>query len=606
MPDPLWQLESVRLGSPHAPRLDDVSVSISTGVTAVLGCSGAGKTSLLNLLVGYERPDAGAVSGGPTTGKHALPLFWAPQDGGLWPHLSAREHLATVLPPGGQGRVDELLAALDLADRAAAHPAEMSMGERSRLAVARALAAKPAVLVLDEPLSHVDTARAGRYWRVIRAHVADAGASLVFATHRPESVIGEAQEVVCLRGGRLIYAGSVEALYWEPRTREQAECLGAVNWLSQEDAGRWLADGASVRSCYRPEHLSVVPDAEGDLTVESSRFRGSVAESELRHEPTGRRRRFCHRAEGGPLRRGMKVVLRVLAVLLLVALVGCGGAEGPALSVSAVRHWPVPPAGPSIPAPRAVAVGPEGRAHVLDTAGRVLVYGPDGEVARRWTMPEAEVGTAEGLCVLRDGRVAVADTHYSRVIVFDRQGRELLRFGREGTGPGEFLYPVAVAADEDGNLFVAEYGSNDRVQKFAPDGELLLEFGGFGTGAEQFQRPSGLAWREGRLYVADAMNSRVQVFAADGRSLGVLGGGQELTFRLPYDVAAGPEGDLYVVEYGAARVSRVTPEGRLVGRFGAVGHGEGQMRTPWGLAVAPGGHILIADTGNRRIVELMP
>jgi DNA-binding beta-propeller fold protein YncE len=302
----------------------------------------------------------------------------------------------------------------------------------------------------------------------------------------------------------------------------------------------------------------------------------------------------------------MTVALRVLAALLVAVLIGCGGAQEPALHVSAVRHWPLPPAGASIPAPRAVAVGPEGMVHVLDTAGRMLVYDAEGNMARQWTMPESEVGTAEGLCVLPDGRVVVADTHYSRVIVFDRRGRELLRFGGEGTGPGRFIYPVAVAADEEGDLFVAEYGSNDRVQKFSAEGELLLEFGTFGAGAEQFQRPSGLAWHDGRLYVADAMNGRVQVFTADGRSLGVLGGEEAPSFRLPYDIAVGPQGDLYVVEYGAGRVSRVTAAGRLVGRWGAVGHAEGRMHTPWGLDVTPDGRVLVADTGNRRIVELLP
>ena len=82
----LWTLDRVTLGR----RLRDVTLTIERGVTAVLGHSGAGKTSLLNLLVGFESADSGEVSARFDRGAHARPLFWAPQDDGLWPHLTAR------------------------------------------------------------------------------------------------------------------------------------------------------------------------------------------------------------------------------------------------------------------------------------------------------------------------------------------------------------------------------------------------------------------------------------------------------------------------------------------------------------------------------------
>ena len=110
MGEALWRLSGVRLGGNSPARLQDISLEIREGVTAVLGCSGAGKTSLLNLLVGFEAPDGGGISAALPTQGHSLPLYWAPQNGGLWPHLTVRRHLEAVLPEGaGEGAVAEML-----------------------------------------------------------------------------------------------------------------------------------------------------------------------------------------------------------------------------------------------------------------------------------------------------------------------------------------------------------------------------------------------------------------------------------------------------------------------------------------------------------------
>ena len=106
MPSALWKLDNVSLVGSGVPRLDGLSLEIHPGVTAILGPSGAGKTSLLNLLVGYERPDEGTVFHAGNLPQvanlrevHSLPVYWVPQGGGLWPHLTAEEHLRLVLSP---------------------------------------------------------------------------------------------------------------------------------------------------------------------------------------------------------------------------------------------------------------------------------------------------------------------------------------------------------------------------------------------------------------------------------------------------------------------------------------------------------------------------
>ncbi|MBM4041892.1 MAG: ABC transporter ATP-binding protein [Planctomycetes bacterium] len=365
MPSPLWKLDNVSLAGSGVPRLDGVSLEIQPGVTAVLGPSGAGKTSLLNLLVGYERPDDGTVLccdrlPGSEIGNrksaignpHSLPLYWVPQGGGLWPHLTAEAHLRLVMGPGEQGTSAlSMLDAFGLVEKAGSRPDELSQGERARLAVARALMANAAVLVMDEPFANVDLARVGRYWAVVRRRIAETGASLVFATHSPEAVLAEAERVVCLSEGRLLYEGTVADLYWRPRTREEADCLGENNWLTPEEARLWLGREEERARCFRPEQIAIenaecgmrnvesgmrnlesgieaLPPATPhsalrtphSLVVQSSRFKGSVAEVELRHEgqeayglkPALRTRRFVHRPVGDGLKAGMRVVLRAL------------------------------------------------------------------------------------------------------------------------------------------------------------------------------------------------------------------------------------------------------------------------------------------------------
>jgi len=604
MSETLWKLEAVGLSQ----RLRDITLPIESGVTAILGHSGAGKTSLLNLLVAFEQPDAGNLNAAFDRGAHRVPIFWVPSDGGLWPHLTVAEHIAAVVDTStNAAETNQWLEEFDLTNRRNSRPDTLSAGEQARLAVARALAADATVLVMDEPLVHVDPSRVGKYWQVIRRHLKAKGTSLVFATHSPRSVLAEAQRVICLRDGRVLYNGAVDELYWRAASPELAGCLGEANWVEPDAARLWLRRDEPAPRCFRPEQISAQPDEQSPLVVESSRFQGAVAELELRHEPTGAVRTFYHRPSANHLAQGTRIVLKVLVCLLLcLHIVGCRqSASGPAIPVREVHLWSVPPQETMQPAARSLTIGNQGEVIALDTAGRVLVYAPDGSIKRQWRMPDTKIGKPEGVCVLRDGRVVVGDTHYHRVVVFKADGTLAYMFGKEGQGPGEFIYPVAVAKDAQENLYIAEYGSNDRVQKFTSDGKFILAFGAFGTKPGEFQRPSGLVWRDGKIYAADAFNNRIQVFTDDGKFLKILDSTEQpLALRLPYDLKLGPDDALYAVEYGAGRVTRFDLNGRTLGRYGTIGAGLGQFATPWGIAVDAQKRIYVADTGNRRVVEL--
>ena len=301
-------------------------------------------------------------------------------------------------------------------------------------------------------------------------------------------------------------------------------------------------------------------------------------------------------------------ILLSLTLNLALASSGCNdpGSTTPQLTVSKVSNWAMPAAGAKIPAPRGLAFDSNGDLFVLDDSGRVLVFGVDGQQKQQWPMPENEVGNPEGICLFQDGRIGIADTHYHRVVFFDREGNVLSMHGELGEQPGQFIYLSAITQDSVGNYYACEYGGNDRVQKFDVDGNFLISFGGFGTEDGQFQRPMGVVWHDGLLYVADAINNRIQTFHDDGQFVGVLGSEADRPrLHYPYDLAGGPNGDdLFAIEYGGNQVTRLSLQGESLGTFGSTGHGVGEFSTPWGLAVDSDGRIVVADTGNRRLVEL--
>ena len=603
--DRLWHLEGVRVEGWARPRLEVDALDIPIGITAVLGISGAGKTTLLNLLCGFARPDRGRIECFLARNNCRLPLFWVPQNDGLWPHRTARAHLEQV--QNGEARAArDWLADFNLEDHSLKTPEQLSHGERNRLAIARALASGASVLVLDEPMAHIDPARIGDYWKVIRDHCRDSNVSLVIATHSPEVALSEAEHAICLRDGRLIYSGSMRDLYHAPRSPEEAALLGPANWLSPAESNHWLGTQADADRCYRPEQIVVTASSDGPFVVEEARFAGSFGEVAVSDPKSATTRRFFHRPSGPRLGKGQRVVLKLIVALVMCFFgSACDKKDQPVLKVREIHYWTVPPQGSRFPAPRSVTCGPNHENYVLDKGGRVIVFGEDGTVLRKWDMPDARYGNPEGACVFLDGRIAVADTHYSRVVFFNHDGKVVGMLGSGGHGPSQFVYPVCVTQDPHGNFYVGEYGGNDRVQKFSVDGKFLLQIGRCGTAPGEFERASGVVWRDGLLYIADSFNNRIQVFSDVGEFRAVFGA-PDVDLGYPYALALGPQDDLFVIEYSTARVSRFDLKtGRLLGRFGSPGRGEGQFATPWGIDVDSKGTVLVADTDNRRIVELL-
>lgn len=299
----------------------------------------------------------------------------------------------------------------------------------------------------------------------------------------------------------------------------------------------------------------------------------------------------------------------VLTVFGLI-LVGCGsGSADPEFHISRFSTWKVPAAGRSLPAPRALYADRDDTIFALDDAGRILVYSADGQLQKQWYMPEYAIGRPEGIAKLLDGRIAVADTHYHRVVIFtaDLTGEVSHIFGQEGNGDGQFVFPVSVTQDPDGFLYVGEYGDAQRIQKFTVDGTYVTQFGRHGTEPGEFQRPSAIVWRNGTVYAVDAFNNRIQQFTDDGKFLGVISlPATSDPLEFPYDLNVTEDGRMFIIENKGARLTVLRSDGTIEGRYGRPTRDLNGFYAPWALAVLSDGRILVADTGNHRLVELTP
>ncbi|QDU78791.1 Putative 2-aminoethylphosphonate import ATP-binding protein PhnT [Polystyrenella longa] len=606
MSDVYWSVTNVILPGKPTPRLDHFSATLTSRPTAILGPSGSGKTSLLNVLAGFEQPQSGEVKPQFIKATNRLPLFWVPHTWGLWPHLTVQAQLEKVVTPPTTLHIERMLQAFDLFPLKSKYPHQLSQGEQSRVAVARALVAAPQVLLMDEPLVHVDPARAPGYWEFVREWCQSQQIALLFSTHQPEVALREAEEVLCLKEGRLLFQGSTQDLYQSPPSEELARYLGPTNWFAAEEVSIWFENPNNTIQHHRPEQLTWQSDASGPCEVEQACSLGALQEVDLHHPEDDLRRKVWLRSTNQSFIAGQRGFLKALLLLLGICLFsGCGSAEGVVLPVESTRYWMLPKDGYALPAPRAMGMSKEQNVLVLDTGGRVLIYTLDGKELRHWYMPEHDVGKPEGIIQLQDGRIAVADTHYHRVVFFNEQGDVVSMLGERGDKPGQFIYPVSITEDQNENFYVCEYGGNDRIQKFDRDGNFLLSFGGFGTADNEFQRASGITWHDGRIYAADAINNRIQVFTEEGKHLATWGSTEHpLELNYPYDIAAGPEDVFYVVEYGSGRVTKLNKQGQLLARYGSIGTGLGQFNTPWGITVDQQNNVFVADTGNRRVIQL--
>ena len=220
--------------------LDNVSIEVPDGsLTALLGPSGSGKSTLLRVIAGLERPDLGEVmiGGGDVT---RIPVEergvgFVFQHYAAFKHMTVRGNIAFGLQvrkrPKAEvaARVDELIRLVHLEGFANRYPAQLSGGQRQRMALARALAVEPRVLLLDEPFGALDATVRKELREWLRRLHDEVHVTTIFVTHDQEEAMDVAEQIVVMRDGHVEQAGSPVELYEHPATEFVMGFVGEVN-----------------------------------------------------------------------------------------------------------------------------------------------------------------------------------------------------------------------------------------------------------------------------------------------------------------------------------------------------------------------------------------
>ncbi len=325
------RLEGIRKNFGSFQALQDIHLAIEKGeFVCFLGPSGCGKTTLLRIIAGLETQTAGRIE---QAGRDISVLPPAERDYGivfqsyaLFPNLSVTENVAYGLvnrkQPRAQiqQRVDELLKLVGLPGSGPKFPAQLSGGQQQRIALARALATKPGLLLLDEPLSALDAIVRVHLRQEIRSLQRKLGVTTIMVTHDQEEALSVADRIVVMNQGVIEQVGTPMQVYRDPATPFVADFVGKINVLSgQLHPGRRLHIGDGRFACevdtdsardvkvyLRPEDVLARPIAPGDSNV----FHGDIDKIEFLGS-------YCHvsvrAAEIGPLPVTVYLSLNFLA-----------------------------------------------------------------------------------------------------------------------------------------------------------------------------------------------------------------------------------------------------------------------------------------------------
>ncbi len=298
------ELEDVRKRYDGRPAVDGISLSVRRGETlTLLGPSGCGKTTTLRLIDGLEGPDGGAIridgetlADGETyrpAEKRDVGIVF--QEFALFPHKTVAENVAFGLDDVGDeertNAVAELLELVGLSAYRDSYPDELSGGQKQRVALARSLAPRPEVLLLDEPLSNLDAGLRARMRNSVQRILDEVDVTAVWVTHNQEEALSVGDRTAVMNAGRIEQLASPRALYMEPASRMVADFLGRGDYLPgrleagavETPLGAFDADRVSlpenertVEVLVRPDDVAITPSSTGDGRVVGRQFNGET------------------------------------------------------------------------------------------------------------------------------------------------------------------------------------------------------------------------------------------------------------------------------------------------------------------------------------------
>ncbi|MBP1884743.1 ABC transporter ATP-binding protein [Sinorhizobium mexicanum] len=305
-----------RYGATFAVR--ELSLDIAAGeFVSLLGPSGSGKTTVLTMVAGFDRPNAGMILIGGRDVTRLAPnhrnIGMVFQKYALFPHLTIRQNIAFPLRMRGKlqksaiaRRVDEMLELIQLSGYAERYPNQLSGGQQQRVAVARALAFEPPVLLMDEPLGALDKKLREAMQFEIKRLQERLGATVVYVTHDQDEALTMSDRVAIMSDGHLMQCGTPAELYRQPSSEFVADFIGRMNFIdgdcldsrggktvvrlsegsvlnlrSTNDREREYPPGTALRVAIRPERIRLAKRGQGGANalpavVDTSVFVGST------------------------------------------------------------------------------------------------------------------------------------------------------------------------------------------------------------------------------------------------------------------------------------------------------------------------------------------
>lgn len=250
--------------------------------TTLLGASGCGKTTLLKILCGFLEPSDGQIvlngkiMNGVLVNKRKIGMVF--QDYALFPHMTVRQNLLYGLKNDREFRKDksamnkiilETAFSLGLEDLLNRYPSELSGGQQQRVALGRALVLKPDVLLMDEPLSSLDSKFRIKVREELKEIQKKVGITTVYVTHDQEEALSLSDKIAVINNGSLVQYGTPSEIYFEPADKFVADFVGCANILTE------ISDGIKKDVMIRPEWFSI------SGTQTESSFRGKILSEEF-------------------------------------------------------------------------------------------------------------------------------------------------------------------------------------------------------------------------------------------------------------------------------------------------------------------------------------
>ena len=294
---PLLEIRNLTKSFDGQHAVDDVNLTIYKGeIFALLGASGCGKSTLLRMLAGFEAPTQGQIVLDGLDLSH-VPPYQRPinmmfQSYALFPHMTVEQNIAFGLKqdrlPKGEiaERVAEMLTLVHMQEFAKRKPHQLSGGQRQRVALARSLAKRPKLLLLDEPMGALDKKLRDRMQHEVVDILERVGATCVMVTHDQEEAMTMAGRIAIMNRGKFVQIGEPEEIYEHPTTRFSAEFIGSVNLFEgllrerQEDgliiespglihplkvaSDVSVVDGVPVSVALRPEKVMLCDEIPAD------------------------------------------------------------------------------------------------------------------------------------------------------------------------------------------------------------------------------------------------------------------------------------------------------------------------------------------------------